>query len=102
MEKWQRRSRQITDLTMDDWDKVAQGLSRDDERHEYVKMAKDILGVVSSIATLPTCSCHSTLIEPSTRAAGDTRSKTHSMRADPPRISPSLHTKITLYGAGAQ
>ena len=46
MEKWQRRGRQITDLTMDDWDKVAQGLPKDDERHEYVKMAKDIQSIV--------------------------------------------------------
>ena len=46
MEKWQRRGRQITDLTMGDWDKVAQGLPKDDERHEYVKMAKDIQSIV--------------------------------------------------------
>jgi len=46
MEKWQRRGRQITDLTCEDWDKVAQGLPKDDERHEYVKMAKDIQSIV--------------------------------------------------------
>ena len=42
MEKWQRRGRQITDLTCEDWDRVSQGLPKHDERHEYVKMAKDM------------------------------------------------------------
>ena len=46
MEKWQRRGRQITDLTCEDWDRVSQGLPKDDERHEYVKMAKDIQSIV--------------------------------------------------------
>ena len=46
MEKWQRRGRQITDLTCKDWDRVAQGLPKHDERHEYVKMAKDIQSIV--------------------------------------------------------
>ena len=46
MEKWQRRGRQITDLTCEDWDRVSQGLPKDDERHEYVKMAKDIQSTV--------------------------------------------------------
>jgi hypothetical protein len=46
MEKWQRRGRQITDLTCEDWDRVSQGLPKHDERHEYVKMAKDIQSIV--------------------------------------------------------
>ena len=46
MEKWQRRGRQITDLTCEDWDRVSQGLPKHDERHEYVKMPKDIQSIV--------------------------------------------------------
>ncbi len=59
-----------------------------------------VIGVVStSIATLPTFSAPSSLIETSTSVAGGQRSNTQ--RADPPAISPVLYTKTTLYGASA-